>query len=321
MESVHRVQGRTLLAQSEEGIQLVNSMAAYFCITTLLTAAWAVVVWSRHKGQTRGMFTSGTWHWSAQAGVSCLLVNFVVVPDLTMAVSFVLGPILGAAEGWPWRLGIEYVLSNVLGMQDPLTSVVPQRDVSRMIDIVMCVWAMLLCGTIMALSSQLSFILVLTDVMPASTGGLLRHLLVFVPLMLLTLSVFTGGAMAVIEGWSFLDGFIFMCGASSGLSNPLISQIPRTALGSAFECLCLAVELCLGGAIIGIVSAHPAIRSVSDMINGSHDEKRSTRPSTKDHEQSAEVARLQGENLRLREELEMWKAKRPTFAAFGVFDV
>lgn len=325
MEETAEVQGRMLLSQSEVGIQLVNGMVAYFCITTFLTVVWVCVLWYRvHRhspGHKHGLFTVGNWHWVAQAVVCFLVVNFVVVPNLTMAVSFVLGPILAVMEGWPWRLGIEYVISNVLGMQDPLTSVVPTRNVSRMVDIAMCIWAMLLCATVMALSSQLSFIMVLTDAMPESTSGLLRYLFVFVPLILIILSVFTGGVMALIEEWSFFDGFIFMCGASSGLSNPLISQTPETALGSAFECLCLAVELCLGGAIVGIVGAHPAIQKVSDLINGSQEDQSSMEPSTQDLEQTAEVSRLRNENLQLREELERLKAKRATTAAIDVSDV
>jgi len=75
--------------------------------------------------------------------------------------------------------------------------------------------------------------------------------------------------MAGIEGWSLLDGYYFMAASMASLANPVGDAVPETALGAFFECLCLAIELCVGGCILGMVASHPATLKLCDFLEGS----------------------------------------------------
>jgi len=265
--------GRQLSKASEEGERFVKLLAVYALGSfALLTAGMVATCYMRLKRtdhrEVWGFFASASWPLHLR-GVWTLLIMMVgVLPSMVIAVAVIFGSLMAAVEDWDVYVGIEYVLSNVLGLQDPLTQVTPQKPAGMVIDIVMSIWAMLLTTTITGISAGMCLMQDLADKVPNSAFGFLRYLLLYIPIGLLILACATGGLMAFVEGWSFGQGFVFMGGAIAGLSNSIANVQPQTAEGAFVESLCICFELILGGAIIGLVGSHPVVMKFIGLFEG-----------------------------------------------------
>jgi len=195
----------------------------------------------------------------------------VIVPNVVMCVCFLLGTFLALIESWEPVLGLEYMLSTVLGLSVPLTSASPVTTFGIATDYVASIWAMLLITTAMGLAAGMCLITKMADTVPQSKNGFFLVLLGVLPILLIVLTALLGGIMASIEDWSYQNGFYFMIGSVCGLANPLTTVVPNSAEGAFFEVMCVSVEICLGGAIIGIVGAHPLAAHFLLMVEGDDD--------------------------------------------------
>jgi len=184
---------------------------------------------------------------------------FSFLPMGVFAVTMIFGLLLAEIESWDKYIGMGYVISNVLGLQNPLVNVTTKTVLGNISNLLISVWAMLFTTTCMGVTSRMSLIMWITESMPRTACGFFRYLFLYIPGGLLLSCVVAGGVMSKMEEWSFSDGFFFMAGAITGLANPLVNVTPTTAEGMFFECLCICIELCIGGAVIGIVSAHPVV--------------------------------------------------------------
>merc|ERR1712008_293319 len=106
-----------------------------------------------------------------------------------------------------------------------------------------------------------------TGSIPRTLFGFLRYLVLYIPIVILALSCLTGAVLAAVEDWAFLDGFFFMAGAIAKLANPLVNG-PTSPQGCLVEVLCICIELCIGGAIIGISASHAVVGKFIKWIEG-----------------------------------------------------
>eukprot|EP00418_Pyrodinium_bahamense_P079320 CAMPEP_0179067190 /NCGR_PEP_ID=MMETSP0796-20121207/29363_1 /TAXON_ID=73915 /ORGANISM="Pyrodinium bahamense, Strain pbaha01" /LENGTH=310 /DNA_ID=CAMNT_0020764215 /DNA_START=32 /DNA_END=964 /DNA_ORIENTATION=+ len=293
---------------TENGETFVKIMIHYTWITAtvLLSILGIMSCVSRRSGHGSswpgadkwGFFASAEWPIYLRGPWGMLVVLLGVIPLSMMLVCLIMGPILASIEGWSVILGIEYMVTNVLGLQDPLTDIIPDSTFGNIVDIIMSLWAMVLFTAAMGLAASMSMVSHTTQRMPSTTCGLLRYMLIHVPTLLILVSLATGAIMSAIEDWSVFDGFLYMAGVMCGLANPLVDNVPDSPWACFVEVLCVSVELSLGGAIIGIISAHPLAQRVVILVEGAdhHSEETAAAGDGKEVEElRAKVARLEAE--------------------------
>lgn len=281
----------------EDGKKFLHMVFWYtgIIIVLLVTVALLIRLWLRPRSKFKsqyGMFSSASWPWVFHGPWSLFIMLFSFLPVGVFTISGIFGCILAEIEDWYIYVGMGYVISNVLGLQNPLVNVSTKTVVGNMSNLAISVWAMLFTTTCMGVASRMSLIVWVTESMPRSASGFFRYLFIYIPFGLLVSCVIAGGVMSKMEAWSFKDGFFFMAGAITGLANPLVNVTPATPQGMFFECLCICIELCIGGAVIGIVSAHPVVMNFIIWFEGqssvaTHEDsapKQSSMPSMKGSE-------------------------------------
>jgi len=268
------IDSRRLDGTDNQGEKFVHMLFIYFCICTFLLGMFAamnmVVKIRKRQAREAGKEISSHIHKMTivrrPAAMAYLL--FVCVPTVILFVCFTLGALLAVIEDWGVLVGAEYVLTNVLGLSTPLTKVSPDSSIGKIADVVISLWAMLLATTAMGLAAGMSMVGSIIDRMPTSASGFFLYVGLYIPVSLVLIAILTGLIMASIEDWNFSDGFFFMAGSICGLANPLTEVRPDSATGAFFEVLCISVELCLGGAIIGVVGAHPLSAQIINWLEG-----------------------------------------------------
>ncbi|CAJ1371633.1 unnamed protein product [Effrenium voratum] len=217
---------------------------------------------------TPGLLAHGAYPFAVRGTISTLCFMLGVLPLFLMLCATIIGLLLAVVEGWPASLGVEYLLSNVLGMTAPLTSIVPEGRFGIHFAIVMNMYAVIMVTTAMGLIANMSLMAHITEKVPRSMCGFLAFLLIAVPLAMIATTWLVGLIMAAFEGWDAEQGYFFMAASMASLANPVTSLEPDTALGAFFECLCMATELCIAGCILGMVAAHPVTMSMCDILEG-----------------------------------------------------
>jgi len=123
-------------------------------------------------------------------------------------------------------------------------------------------------STVLGLTALMSLTVSWTNIMPQSYFGFARMMLIYIPLAIIGSTVMTSGILARVENWAFADGFYFMIGHICGLATPLTHVAPGTAEGCLIEALTVTLELCFGGAVIGIIGAHPITQDIINLMEG-----------------------------------------------------
>jgi len=238
----------------------------------LVVYSLCLCLWSRHRLRPRkkgdGLFTLAEWPPDVRFTVSMSIYCLFVVPLALVTVGIVFGTILALIEGWAWREGFEYVMSNMLGLTSPLTDVVPREGIGEVLDIIISVVAYVLSTIILGLAASTSFVLNLIRRTPSTVCASIVLISFVVPVFLITAMVLTGGIVAVIEGWDFRTGFLYMAAIITNLADPLVDDELTTAPGKFFEIIVVSIELSIGGMMIGFVSAHPIVLKVIGLMEG-----------------------------------------------------
>jgi len=212
--------------------------------------------------------------WYVRGLTSLLLVLFAVVPIIVIIACFILGPVLALAEGWSALAGIEYLLSNALQLAVPLTDVAPDSVGGEIIDLMISIWVMLVVTAAIGLAAQMLLITKLGALVPDSSLGFVRWLVVNIPIVLIAISLVSGAMMALAEGWSFSDGFFYMAGEAAGVGLVVVG--PSTAFGALVDAIFTMFQLGLSGAVIGIIAGHPLTGKVIQAIEGKALEQEAT---------------------------------------------
>ncbi len=66
----------------------------------------------------------------------CEIALGIIIPAWYAGICSIMGAILALAENWHVSQGILYVLSNILGLADPLTDISPDSAAGKVIDVV-----------------------------------------------------------------------------------------------------------------------------------------------------------------------------------------
>jgi hypothetical protein len=189
------------------------------------------------------------------------------MPILVFTTAFVLSAILGGIEGWDVETSFGYVLCNMIGI-GPIVDETPTTTVGLIADIVISMWALVMTATILGLAASLGASSQIIEAVPPTPCGLFRIFFLHIPVLIIILALLTGGVMAGLEDWAFVDGFLFMIGAICGIEDPLTASSPASNIGNFFAALCYLIELCVGGVIIGIVSEHPILAGYVKLVEG-----------------------------------------------------
>jgi len=186
---------------------------------------------------------------------------FIGMPALLYVLVLVLGSALAGIEGWPAFTGINYILSTVCGLANPLGSsanVSPQNNLGKLLASLIAIWSLGLAGLIAGMASNSAVVDLLTSVVHLLRSdakerrrqGRHKHrkgrpmwivaldtmavTVVVVPAALYALVVVLGAVFARAEEWRFRDGFYYLLADLSGLPNPLVNPVPTTAFGEAW---------------------------------------------------------------------------------------
>lgn len=197
------------------------------------------------------------WPLMAKDVIAMLMLLFGAVPFLLFVVSLIFGAVLGPIEEWSFDVAFEYTLSNVAGLANPLTSIVPTSTLGDCASIGISIWAMLITSSMMGVAGNMGVIQRIITRMPGSILWFTFYIFILIPVLLIAVSFLLAFPLAYAEGWRVMDGFLFMIGSLCGLANPLTSVVPHSPHGVFLEILASVSEVALGGAIVGIVGSHP----------------------------------------------------------------
>lgn len=253
----------------------ITEITVWFCgITVAVVVAEAACVWLARRGREKlygdGIFVLHTWPTLVRSAVVLTIMTLGVFPLFIFVTALSLGGILGGIEGWSFSEGYEYVLCNMLGI-GPLISYVPDTTIGILADILISCWAMLIGATILGLSAGLSITVKWVQTISPTVWGFTRALLLYVPIVMVLLSCITGGAIALMEEWSFSDGFLYMVGALCMIEDPLTQVAPDSDAGYFFMALCFVIETLLGGAVIGVIGSHKVVEDFMARLQGTQD--------------------------------------------------
>jgi len=92
-----------------------------------------------------------------------LLFTFLFVPVVVIALAFLFGAILAAAEGWHIIDGFYYVISMLCGLPNPLTDVNPDTDLGKFVDIVIALWSLAVAGCVIGIVGGMSIVTNFTE--------------------------------------------------------------------------------------------------------------------------------------------------------------
>jgi len=206
-----------------------------------------------------GMLFASELPWLARGSLGMLVVVIIVVPICILTTSLSFGPVLAALEGWHVIAGIEYVLDIILPVT--LTSIEPASIASCLIAYVFKIWALLVVTCTKGIVAQMTLIQTIVKHMPPTFCGLIRYLVLYVPVLSMLLACITGGLVALAEDWPFFDGFLYM-------ARLPCNREPQTPEGHLVEIICLSVELALAGVMLGIIGKHPVGKWIVNRIEG-----------------------------------------------------
>jgi len=255
MGLLNNVQSRRVAADrpSEQGDLIQIGVYLTVLITLVFLVHFGILALQRHRA-----FNLKHLHLA-----SFLLILCLVVPFLIFLSCAVFGAMIGQMESWTNTIGMQYCLSNALGLSTPLTNKVPITVGGKIVDVFLSTWVYVLCSTTVGLVSLMSFSIALARSGSSTPCGFLRSILIYIPVVLLLIAVPTGGILCLMESWSFDAGYLFMISQILGLANPLVANSPHTVDGIFFELLCTSIELCLSGTVLGIITNNPFMKRIA----------------------------------------------------------
>eukprot|EP00927_Polykrikos_kofoidii_P069538 TRINITY_DN65057_c0_g1_i1.p1 TRINITY_DN65057_c0_g1~~TRINITY_DN65057_c0_g1_i1.p1 ORF type:complete len:300 (-),score=29.74 TRINITY_DN65057_c0_g1_i1:119-1018(-) len=216
--------------------------------------------------------------------ISCFFVVAVLMPTLVFTCGLLLGGVLAASEGWRFDDGYEYIVGNMVGI-GPMSSLTPNSTSGKIADIIISLFGFVLCNVMLGLAANLNLIVHATNRTPPTLGGLCRVLFLYIPIALTCLSFLCGCVLSALEGWDLADGLYFMVGYLCGIANPLTPKAPVTDKANFALAVISVIEMCVAGAIIGLVGAHPFFQSVLLHLEGSYGNETEAIVDTKDANQ------------------------------------
>jgi len=160
-----------------------------------------------------------------------------------------------------------YVLGNTVGL-GPIVKLVPVDPMGKVMDALASLLCLMLTATVLGLVSIINLSSMFANHVPPGFCGLLRTLLIYVPLVLIAMACVTGVVLALIEDWKVGDSIIYMVGSLCGIEDPLTPDRVESGLGHFITAICFCIEISIGGSIIGIIATHESVTRFVHLCEG-----------------------------------------------------
>jgi hypothetical protein len=198
-----------------------------------------------------------------------IVVLSALAPATLILVCILFGLLLAAAENWEWSGGVLYIVSNVFGLANNLTSNFPSTEAGKIADVILSTWAMIMAVTVMGIVAGMCLITYMAEGMHTTWTSLIRYLLVYLPIVTMASAFALGYLIVLVEdSWDVKMGFYFMMSDILGLTDPLIDAEPQSAAGISIEIIAISVELTFAGAVVGLIGSHPKIQKMIRFMEG-----------------------------------------------------
>jgi len=185
-------------------------------------------------------------HYLELAGM--LAVFLILFPIIPVTIAVVFGGILAWAESEDFVDGFLYVASNVLGMAEPLTEFNPTDPIGAIIDVYVSVVAILCFGIVINIVNVFQMPHAINQ--GIENMGITHPFFValvacgfIIPLCFALVGVVFGSILASLEGWSVIDGILYIYGTILGLGTPLTSVVPDTIGGDIVDIIIASMAL------------------------------------------------------------------------------
>ena len=199
-----------------------------------------------------------------------------------------LGHLLQLFEDWDVHQGFWYVAGNVAGLGNPLVQVSPTTALGEIIDAILSIWLLVLCGIMLSLISQCSFVMRCQEAMPKH--GVFRALILFgvIPAIVLVIASVCAVLLSRAEDWSLRNSAQYVVSTFCGLGNPLTfffrrlssaaaariarrarrSETPTSPHGRFVVVLFGTWALTVSGTVIGLTADVPEVTTGLDFVEG-----------------------------------------------------
>lgn len=193
------------------------------------------------------------------------LFIFIEIPIMITLLAIVAGCTLAAFEGWTAGGGILYIVSNILGMGNPLgiaANLSPSTVPGSIIDLYISLLAIILLGLILAMIDNLPALDALKKIMIAKSEWLCNRkynltpgfmLLILIPVAVTCITLLFALLLAAAEGWTVGTGFLYVISNLLGLANPLTGNSPSANPGMILDCYISILAITVAGFMIAIV--------------------------------------------------------------------
>jgi len=168
-----------------------------------------------------------------------LVFLFFIFPLLPIGLSLVYGGLMVAVDGCSFKQGFLYVVSNILGMANPLTTYTPDNTATIVLDMYVAVTALITFGIMLNFVNLFEIPKALNTLLyrllPNTTIVTVIALGVVLPASICVMACLFGVGLAWAEQWAWNDGILYVLSNLLGLGNPLTDVIPTTFSGALFD--------------------------------------------------------------------------------------
>lgn len=256
--------------EEEEGAEVFDMCMHYSWggVAVALVFGCGVTCTRRHpKTAAEGCISNAYWPEWLRTSLPAAILILLVLPSLLFVVCFVLAVPLWLFEPWGYEHSFEYVLGNVFGI-GPIFSAKPESVGGIIVDVIVSLWALLVSSTMIGMAAAIGFSAEISSLVPQSTCGLIRALFMYLPVILAALASALGMVMASVEGWPLSDGILYLISSLCGLNDPLTDVEVVGHQGFFLETIVFALEMSIGGTIVGMIGSHPAVGLVLRFCEG-----------------------------------------------------
>mmetsp|Transcript_13090 Transcript_13090/g.24092 ORF Transcript_13090/g.24092 Transcript_13090/m.24092 type:complete len:349 (+) Transcript_13090:63-1109(+) len=260
---------RRLEDVEDAGLTFVVLTVTYGGIVTVLIILYAVLV--RHCERQLMRISAcisrllARKHLQLRAPLDIAFLGFLATPAVIFAICIILGPLVAAAENWSAAVGVEYILGNTMGLQQPLTEVSPVTSMGVILAIAVSAMGLLLVTVCLGIGQSLVSACRFWD-FRNSIASFIFSIFVFNMILMALLCFIIGWLLSRVEGWELRDGFKFAVSQICQFPNSLTDVAPSTGWGSFIEVLCVSLQVLIQSIALDTIGSHPCTSNFIDYI-------------------------------------------------------
>jgi len=194
------------------------------------------------------MMMSSNNNWLKRMFYLCLFI-FVLFPLLSIFLATIFGGLLAWAENTTFLHGFLYVVSNLLGMANPLTNWEPTTGtgVVIVIDIYTAVAALISFGIMLNVVNLFRIPHEMNNLIrKVVTNGFLVPTIalgIIIPAWYAGLCSILGAILALAENWHVSEGILYVLSNILGLADPLTDVSPNKTAGKVIDVVISSIAL------------------------------------------------------------------------------